>query len=179
MEEIWKPIEGYQGLYEVSNMGNVRSLKRTTTKGKILKQATDKDGYKKVSLSKNNIRKGAFVHRLVATTFIDKQRPEYIVVNHINEDKSDNRASNLEWCTIKYNTNYNGATYRRMLKRRTPIYAVKGDERIYFPAITIAAKALGVSHGNIIGCLNNVYGRKTLKGYMFEYADKARYEKGR
>ena len=177
MDELWKQIEGYEGLYEVSNFGRVRSLKRHSTLGKVLKLRTDKDGYKKAHLSKNNKAREIFVHRLVAVAFIENHNPNHTVVNHKNEIKDDNRADNLEWCDVAYNTNYNGATIRRGRSQRTPVVAIKGDERVTFTGITEAAEALGVTHGNISGCLLGYRGRKTLKGYRFEYAYKISQQK--
>lgn len=170
MEEIWKAISNYEGLYEVSNLGNVRSLKRNTTKGKILKPQMDKDGYFKVCLCKNNEKKKYGVHRLVAMAFVDGFSEDKNIVNHKNEIKNDNRAENLEWCDVKYNTNYNNMPYKRVEWCKKPIIAIKGNEKIEFSSIAEAASKLGVSHGNISGCLLKIKGRKTLKGYSFEYA---------
>lgn len=116
MKEIWKDIKNYEGLYQVSNMGNVRSLDhyvdhgrwknhKKVVKGKPLKFKLDKDGYCVLALYKNGSRSYRRVHRLVAEAFIPNLN-NYTIVNHINEIKNDNRAENLEWCTIEYNNNY-------------------------------------------------------------------------
>lgn len=105
MIEIWKDILGYEGLYQVSNLGNVRSLNyRRSGKTKLLKQGTD-NGYKRVELSKNGKKKKYWVHRLVAIAFISNPN-NYKEVNHKDEDKSNNNVNNLEWCTREYNNNY-------------------------------------------------------------------------
>lgn len=105
MIEIWKDILGYEGLYQVSNLGNVRSLNyRRSGKTKLLKQGTD-NGYKRVELSKNGKKKKYWVHRLVAISFISNPN-NYKEVNHKDEDKSNNNVNNLEWCTREYNNNY-------------------------------------------------------------------------
>ena len=105
--EVWKDIKGYEGLYQVSNLGNVMSLHYRGTKNKkqLLKPAKDKDGYLSIALYKDGKTKQYRVHRLVASAFIPNPN-NYSQVNHINEIKDDNRVENLEWCTAKYNNNY-------------------------------------------------------------------------
>ena len=108
MEEIWKDIEGYEGLYQVSNLGNVKSLRKRIDKGKchryfdekILKPIETNRGYLRVKLCKNRKIKKTRVHRLVAEAFI--KRPE-LEVNHIDGNKKNNKAENLEWVTQKEN----------------------------------------------------------------------------
>ena len=129
--EIWKDIKGYEGLYQVSNLGNIRSLDRIVydfnssrkskrfKKGKLLKVRQTGKLYLSAFLSKNNILKKYFVHRLVAEHFVDKSNFKclvsenknevdlnYLFINHIDENPLNNKADNLEWCTIKYNNNY-------------------------------------------------------------------------
>lgn len=96
--EIYRDIPGYEGLYQISNYGNIKSLPRKRCKGCILKPYYPKNGYPHVMLSKNGIEKCYKVHRLVAEVFIPNpdKKPE---VNHKNANKSDNKAENLEWCT--------------------------------------------------------------------------------
>lgn len=97
--EFWKDVEGYQGVYKVSNLGRVKSLKYN--KERFLKQEKSK-GYKRVSLSKNNEVQRYLVHRLVANYFIINAHDKKCV-NHINGDKLNNYANNLEWCTHSEN----------------------------------------------------------------------------
>lgn len=111
--EIWKDIRGYEGLYQVSNMGRVKSLERITTrkngvtlpiKEKILQYGIDRKGYYFVGLYKNSKGENKSIARLVAEAFISnpENKPE---VNHINTIRTDNRIENLEWCTHKENCN--------------------------------------------------------------------------
>lgn len=100
--ENWVPIDGYEGLYEVSDTGMVRSLKRATTSGRVLSQRVGTGGYLNVCLCKDNCKKTFVVHRLVARAFLDNPegKPE---VNHKNGIRADNRAENLEWVTRSEN----------------------------------------------------------------------------
>ncbi len=106
MTEIWKDVVGYEGLYEVSSLGRVKSLpKMAGVRWQPEKQSsifTDKHGYCKVNLYKNNTHKQCYVHILVATTFLSnvENKPQ---VNHIDGNKSNNSIENLEWCTAKEN----------------------------------------------------------------------------
>ena len=108
MMEEWRAVPGYEGLYEVSNTGNVKSL----IKNKIIKGFINRSGYRLVGLSKNGIRKKITIHRLVAQVFIENpdNLPE---VNHKDEDKTNNNVDNLEWCDRKYNNNYGTVNIRR------------------------------------------------------------------
>lgn len=124
MEETWKSVVGYEGLYEVSNLGNVRSVDRYvhseyrshTVKGISIKQHLGKDGYMFVTLSKDGNKKSYKVHRLVAQAYIPN--PEDLPqVNHMDEDKCNNVVTNLEWCTAKYNVNY-GTGRERLYKTK-------------------------------------------------------------
>lgn len=109
MEEEWRDIPNYEGLYQVSNLGRVKSLARKTNqtnknrhvKEKILRQQKDKYGYLGVTLRKNNIRKHYKVHRLVMLAFVGKSK---LPVNHIDRNKCNNVVSNLEYCTYQENT---------------------------------------------------------------------------
>lgn len=106
VEEIWKPIKGYEGLYEISNWGRVKSLNyRKTGRAELMKLVKSKKGYLTVMLHKNGKYKKFFVHRLVASTFLEN--PDNLpFINHKDEDKKNNKVGNLEWCNNKYNSNY-------------------------------------------------------------------------
>lgn len=104
--EKWKPIDGYEGLYEVSNLGRVKSLNYDHTgKERIMKPNKLKKGYLQVQLWRDGKYKMFLVHRLVATAFIPNPN-NYPYINHKNETPLNNCAENLEWCDCKYNNNY-------------------------------------------------------------------------
>lgn len=116
MQEIWKDIPSFEGYYQISNLGNIKSVTRKakvkilnndyrTIKGQLISPAKTRDGYLKVSLSKNHKRYYFKVHRLVAQVFIPNTN-NYPCINHKDENKENNRVDNLEWCTVKYNCNY-------------------------------------------------------------------------
>lgn len=101
--EIWKDIKGFEGFYQISNIGRVKSLRRFNAKGNLLKEKVIHSGinawgYKVITLHKNCYRKSILIHRLVAEAFIDNPYNKS-QVNHKSGDKQDNRITNLEWCT--------------------------------------------------------------------------------
>ena len=119
-EEIWRPIEGYEGYYEVSSFGRVRSLDMYVKigygnyrlhKGKVISLLKKGDGYIQVNLCYNGKLYKKYVHRLVAEAFIPNpdNLPE---VNHLDEDKTNNSVDNLEWCDRSYNLKYGTARIR-------------------------------------------------------------------
>lgn len=121
MNEIYKEIRGYEGLYEVSNLGNVKSLPRLTTKGGVLSQenAKSKDAiYKRVTLCKNNVTKRFLVHRLVAAAFLPNpdNKPQ---VNHIDNDPTNNDVTNLEWSTGTENMQHSRKQGRQDIVKET------------------------------------------------------------
>lgn len=155
MEEEWKPIKGYEGLYEVSSTGKVKSFQRGGTK--ILHQNINQSGYHHVILSKGKVKKDLRVHRLVASAFIPNplNKPE---VNHIDGDKHNNNADNLEWATRKENINHSiktGLCDERIKKESCPVIVFDMDDNFIgkFPSQTMAAKYLGVSNKVISNAL--------------------------
>ena len=161
MEEIWKDIVvekngtlyDFTGLYQVSNLGRVRSLDRyidtinngTPCKkkvdGKILKTKQNKKGYQQIILFKDGKRIATYVHRVVATCFIDNPN-NYSVVNHKDENPSNNCVDNLEWCTVSYNTKYSHYKYSG-----NHGYYPKGSEAHH------AKKVICVETGQVFGTI--------------------------
>lgn len=175
--EEWKPIKGFEGLYEVSNQGRVRSLDRIIIdeigrnrlyKGRIMKPRDNSKGYHFVGLYKNGVIKTPTVHRLVAEAFIPNpdNKPE---IDHLNTNRKDNRVENLMWATSKENNN-NPLT---LTKRVTPIiqYTTYDNQPIaWWNSITECSRFTKIS---IMAISHNLTGRtKTVcnKEFYFKYA---------
>ena len=129
IEEVWKDISEYEGLYQISNLGRVKSLPRKNSKRIINKEIIKvftklPNGYLKVGLSKNGKTKYYFVHRLVAETFIDNPENKPCI-NHKDCDKKNNCVDNLEWCTYKENNSYKNHHLKRNVS--SVIYYLKRD----------------------------------------------------
>lgn len=116
MQEIWKDVKGYEDYYQVSNNGNVKSLRN----GKILIPSITIHGYKRITLCKNGKKENKVIHRLVAEAFLDNPK-NLICVNHKDENKLNNCVENLEWCDRKYNTNYGTCIERRSKNKQRPV----------------------------------------------------------
>jgi hypothetical protein len=156
MKEIWRDIEGYEGLYQVSNLGRVKSLGNggSNSKERIRKLSKEKCGYLFVALSKNGIKKQYKVHRLVASAFIPNHN-NLPYVNHKDECKTNNACSNLEWCDAKYNINYGTAIERRVQKQKNnnrskSVLCI--DTGIIYPSISEAQRQTGFSEKGISLC---------------------------
>lgn len=179
--EIWKPVVGYEGLYEVSNLGRVKSLDRldgrgSKIKGRILKPIKDKKGYLSVGLSKNNINKHYKIHRLVAEHFIPNldNKPE---IDHINTDRTDNRIENLRFVSAKENSN-NPLTLKHFSECRKGVknpkhrkvlqYDIYGNFIRVWETITEAETSLKLTHKIHSVCQGK---RKTCGGFKWKYYD--------
>lgn len=182
MEEIWRPVQGYEGKYEVSNLGRVRTLSRQNRwndslyplKKPLYNRAyEDKFGYSIVVLTKFKQRKTCLVHRLVALAFIPN--PEGLpVINHKDENKRNNRVDNLEWCTIAYNNSYGTVKLRQRLsninhpQKSTPVLCLKqGAVIAEYPSMSEAQRQTKAWQPHIMQCCQGK--RKTAGGYGWRY----------
>ena len=174
MSEIWKDIEGYDGKYQVSNMGRVRSVdhygphggfikNQKLYKGQIIKPQTTRNGYMRAHIKKY---KDISIHREVAKAFV----PGYFEgaeVNHKDENKQNNRWDNLEWVTRKENLNYGTCIDRISVSNGCKVeqYTTDGKFIAEYPSQKAAAKAVGVCLSRIHYILNTHH---TAKGYLFK-----------
>ena len=178
--EIWKDIPIYEGIYQASNLGRIKSLERIDVRGhrvkeKILKPSRDRYGYYQVVLCKNSKLKAYRVHRLVWSAF-NGQIPENMQVNHINEIKSDNRLENLNLMTCKENINYGTGIERRVKKRingkcSKPVLQFTLDNILIkeYPSIKQVERETGFAQGNICNCCKGRY--KQAYGYKWKYKE--------
>ena len=168
-KDIWRDVEGYEGLYQVSSEGRVKSLKRKRRrKERFLKPGMDKDGYLFVNLWAGGKQKNHKVHRLVCQAFHENpgNKPQ---VNHINEIKTDNRASNLEWCTYAENNNHGTRNERVAKAQSKPVaqYAQDGELIKIWPSTREAERQTGFRHGYIGQSANGK--RKQAYGFIWKY----------
>lgn len=173
--EIWKEIKGYEGCYEVSNLGNVRSktrkVERTSPKGekgfytyysRLLKSCITKKGYLRLGLTLNDVKNNHQIHRLVAIAFIENPENKE-QVNHKNGIKTDNRAENLEWVTNIENNSHaykNGLKYRHKNSGRPRRMVIDEQTGEIFESINNLIKRLGY-RGNLHSWLNGKTKNKT------------------
>lgn len=168
--EIWKDIKGYEGHYQVSNFGRVKSVQRTSTTGqalseKIMKPSRDKGDYPFVGLWRNGKKTNFKIHRLVLEAFAPVEGMESLDCNHRDEDKANNNLTNLEWMTRRDNLNYGTHNERISEAHRVRILCVElGKE---FESIKSAAEAFGHDRGNIWRVLDNP--NRTACGYHWRY----------
>lgn len=172
MEEIWKTViydgEVYEG-YEVSNMGRIRSLNyRRTGKIQVMKPTTDTNGYLQARLMRDGKQKICLVHRLVATAFIENSDIENKTeINHIDENKKNNRADNLEWVTHKKNINHGTRNERTAKAISKKICCV--ETGIVYESTREVERKTGLNHSSISKCCNGK--QKTVGGYHWEYVN--------
>ena len=172
MKKTWLPVEGYEN-YQVSNFGEVKSLGNDKSrKEKLLKPQKDSKGYFFVCLCKNGIKKPVRINRLVYSTFVG-DIPDRLEVNHLDENKENNRVDNLNLMTSKENNNWATANARRAAARSKAVEAVdKVTGRvIYTFSSTQEAGRQGFNHGNISECCLGQ--RKSHKGFIWRYKENA------
>ncbi len=156
MEEQWIDVKNYEGLYQVSNLGNVKSLPRKGTKGGILKQHLKQGGYLGVALSKDHETKWFKVHRLVLENFRPNSNSNYLVVDHKDRNRLNNNLENLQWLTNTENIRKECAKQVRCVE----------TGKVY-DAIVDAARELGIGDSHIAQCCKET--RQTCGGYHWEY----------
>ena len=162
MTETWKSIAGYEGLYEVSDLGRVKSL--WYGKEKILKPQKDSSGYLLVGLCKNGHKKKTLVHRIVAEAFIPNPKG-LATVNHKDEVKTNNTVSNLEWMSREDNVAY---SQPHRAKRSVQMFDKSTGELLAtFPSINEAERVTGINKGNISSCCLGKY--KSAGGYIWGF----------
>lgn len=157
MKEVWLPIHDYEGLYEVSNLGRVKGLKRNH----ILKHGMNNSGYKMVTLWKNNKGNSQMIHRLVAKTFLPYS--DGLVVNHIDENKLNNCLDNLEWCTQRENVNHGTGIQRRIISLGKVV--TNGIDT--YCNVNEAGRQTKLDPAGIRRCANGT--SKTCGGYHWRY----------
>ncbi|WP_337970148.1 NUMOD4 domain-containing protein [Virgibacillus salexigens] len=179
MREMWKDINGYDVLYQVSNYGRVWSNKTN----RIMKHHNDHLGYARLILRKNNQSFSHYVHRLVAEAFLINKN-EFPCVNHIDEDPKNNRSDNLEWCTHQYNSTY-GITRERCkantdyksigLKNSKTVlqFDTEGNFIKHWLSANECARVLGYDNSNIAKCCRSEL--KTAYGFVWKYLNTQQY----
>lgn len=183
MTEIWRDIKGYEGIYQVSNFGNVRSLDRygkgkhgkAFYKGKMFTPNTIKYGYKQVCLRKDGKYRMFLVHRLVAKAFIPNpnNKPH---INHIDRNTSNNSVDNLEWVTHKENMNYEPSKIvmsqsqlnEKVKSKRVLQYTLEGDLIKEWPSASEIKRELGFERSCICRCCRGEF--EQMYGYKWEYS---------
>ena len=185
LNEIWKDVEGYEGLYQVSNLGRVKSLEKIDASGHrlkeiIMKADTSNGRYLRVSFYKDKKNRVFSIHRLVAKAFIPNPN-DLPCVNHKDENTFNNCASNLEWCTQKYNCNY-GTRNKRISNKTTgtrynrkdlskPIlqYTIDGQFVKEWPSSSEIQRQLNYNNSSIAKCCNEKPHFNTAYGFIWKY----------
>lgn len=185
MCEVWMDVDGYEGFYQVSNLGRIKRVEHSDRLGHVFRErlltiTPDKRGYARVHLSKDGVAEWISVHRIVAKAFVP-QKPGCNVVNHLDNNPSNNSADNLEWTTSKGNMQhatmqgrmrYNPDNLKKAQRaKEIPVIAIKDGRRTWYKSGSEAGRLLGVSSGHIAAACRKEYGYKTVGGYEWEYAD--------
>lgn len=164
--EIWEPIKGYEGHYEISSLGRVASIKKGD---RSIRKPSNTSGYSQIALSIDGEVRYKLIHRIVAETFVDNPK-QLLEVNHIDENKLNNRATNLEWCTSKYNSNHGTRTSRIRKALSKPVVAVDSTGMVIYKfASTVEAGKKGFDPCHISSCCRGL--RKSHKGFTWKYVE--------
>ena len=176
--EIWKDIPDYEGYYQVSNMGRVRSVDREVRhssggmrilKEKVLKPVMNRDGYLKVGLWKDGKMKKFTIHRLVYSAFCG-EIPNELQVNHIDEDKTNNKLENLNLMTPKQNSNWGTRNERFAKTQSKPVVALDEDGNVVFEFSSVReAGRNGFNSGNLTECCLGK--RRRHRGYSWKHKE--------
>lgn len=164
MSEKWKNIKNYEGLYQVSNFGRIKSLKRTANnnhivKEKILKPQKNKNGYLFVNLYKNGNMKRKSIHRLVALAFIENIY-NFPYINHKDKNKKNNKVNNLEWCTQSYNIIYSKG-------KKINQYDKNNNFIKTWDAIADIKRELNIDSSSIVRCCKGI--KNSAGGFKWKY----------
>jgi hypothetical protein len=174
IREEWRSIRGYEGMYEISNLGRVKSLPRKYVKGGIRKKVICK-GYELVGLWKGEENYNAKVHRLVAEAFLPNPDNKPFV-NHIDGNKRNNRIDNLEWCTPKENVAH--ATQTGLFKcglnnsytsKAVDMFDLEGNFICTYPSLKEANRQTKIDRSRIQGCCVGKYGHRSAGGFKWKY----------
>lgn len=173
--ERWKTVDDYKNLYEVSSYGRIRSLDRfdrlgRITWGKVLSPTNNGNGYYSVMLCKPNSKRRCYVHRLVATAFVDNPN-SFLEINHKDMNPGNNRASNLEWCSRKYNVNYGDHNVKLSHTKGEPFKAINclTHESSLFYSKDTAASELHIGRDKIVKGLKEGKISYFFKGQKFSW----------
>lgn len=180
--EEWKDIKKFEGLYQISNFGRVKSLDRkiyqknkngkfqyVTYRGRILKVQKQKNGYLTIDLHRDNKFERKLIHKLVAEMFISNPN-NYKYINHKDSNIQNNKVNNLEWCTQSYNIKYAYDLGNKIPPNMRAIKQIKDGKIVnIFKSISLAERQTNIKGANISKCCRNI--RKNAGGYQWEYIE--------
>lgn len=175
-QEIWKDVVGYEGLYQVSNLGRVKSLLRYVQNGRVVRRVNERimtpvkanNGYFRVYLKREGKGVNRSIHRLVAEAFLSNPN-NHPQVNHKDENKGNNTLQNLEWCNSAYNASYGTRGKRIAEYNSKPVsqFDLNGVFITDYPSVKIAAETLKVHPSSIYTCVQGIH--SIAYGYKWSY----------